>query len=382
MVPLRLAILSLPFIVATFVSAENPGDGLLPTPTLLDSMSIRESGQLEGPGTISRIDYFVRSRDGTGHITRLDMVSPSNSGTDSTVLLLDWTFPIPPIDIGDPIFSETPARTIYEDFHNGTPTGVDSSWSSWDATQKILVTTTTDQFSKCRWSDSSAFDAHDRLLSQYDCESDSVNDSTVVPLYYLYNAQYANATDSLPVREVSRDSSNGVISFGDSVSVWGNPNRPDSLLEGGMEGDLVKHFIRDSAGRLVQVTEYELGNSQLIGTETFTYDGQSRLILDIKPGNPGDTTQYLYAWSDATALRTRPSELRGFRLVGQNIEVSLPAPDRVRVDQLDLSGRVVENVADKTLPAGLSTIPLPSTSMGILRLRTSQGESDLMEPPR
>jgi len=379
---MRLAILSLSVLVVASGWAINPGHDLLPTPTLSDSVSIREWGPYGIPSTTYRVDYFVRSRDGMGHITRLDEVSPSNTGTDSTVILFDWTLPIPRLDVGDQIFPETPTRTDIKEFHDGSPSGTGTAWSSWDATQKILVTTTTDQFSKCRWSDSAAFDAHDRVVSQYNCEADSVNDSTVVELYYLYNAQYANATDSLPDREVSRDSSNGVISFGDSVSVWGNPNRPDSILEGGMEGNLVKHFVRDSAGRLVQVPEYELGNSQLAGTETFTYDGQGRLILDIKPGNPGDTAQYLYAWTDATALRTRPSELRGFRLVGQNIEVNLPVSDRLRVDQLDLSGRVVANIADKIFPAGQSNIPLPSTSMGILRLRTSQVESVLLEPPR
>jgi|GEM_PF-3805195 len=379
---MRLAVLSFPFVVASLVSAENPGHDLLPTFTLSDSVSIREWGPYGIPSTTYRNDYFVRSRDGMGHITRLDNVAPANTGTDSTVDLFDWTVSIPPLDVGDPLFPESPTRMVVEDFHAGTPIGTDTAWSSWDAGQKILVTTSTGQFKGCRWTDSSTFDVHDRLVSQYDCEADSVDDSTVVPLYYVYDASFASATDSLPVRELSRDSSNGVISFGDTVSVWGNPNRPDSLLEGGMEGDLVKHFIRDSADRVVQVTEHELGDPELLGTETFIYDGQGRLIYDIRSGVPGDTTQYLYAWSDATSLKTRPSELRVFRLVGQNIEVNLPVSDRVRVDQLDLSGRVVANVADKIFPAGLSTIPLPSTSLGILRFRSSHGGSSLLEPPR
>jgi len=379
---MRLAILSLPLILANFGWAEDLVEYLLPTFTLSDSVSVREWGPYGFPSEIYRDDYLVRSRDGNGRITRLDDVFSSNTETDSTVNLFEWTLSIPFYGAKNPFFSETWTRTIREDFQNGIFIGTDTFWSSWYPTQKALVMTASDQFGGCRWNDSIALDAYDRVLSQYDCEADSLNDSTVVPLYFVLNAQYTNTSDTVPSREVSRDSSIGVISFEDTVSVWGNPNRPDSLFEGGMDGDLVQRLIRDPSGRLVEISEYDPGSSQVVGTELFTYDSQGRLILDIKPGTPGDTTQYLYAWSDATTLRSRSSELRGFRIVGQNIEVNFPVSDRVRVDQLDLSGRVVAKIADKIFPAGKSTISLPSTSMGILRLRSSQGESVLLEPPR
>jgi hypothetical protein len=69
-------------------------------------------------------------------------------------------------------------------------------------------------------------------------------------------------------------------------------------------------------------------------------------------------------------------------LVGSDIEVNLPTSDRVRIDLLDPEGRVLANLADRTLPAGTSVIPLTSQALGFVRLHSSQGESVLLVPPR
>jgi hypothetical protein len=374
---MRKAIPIISLLAAVATLAAYPGYDLIPEFNLADSVSVREWGFQEASGSISRHDYFVRGRDGAGRVTRLDIVRPSVSGNDSEVFLYDWTLSIPSIYLGAAsIFTETPTRTISVDFLAGIQTALDTGWSSWDDSRKILTTTSSSQFVGCRWTDSSVFDAGNRLLFESDCEGDTVNASTVVPLYYLYNAMYANSTDSLPVREISRDSSNGVLTFQDTVSVTGNPNRPDTMIKGGAE----QYLTWDSAGRLAEIIDVPQVHGY--GMQSFKYDTQGRLILDIRSGAPGDTTQYLYAWSDATAIRPRALDHRGFRLVGSTVEVDLPASDRLRIDQLDLEGRVLANMADRLFPAGRSLLPLPSCAMGLVRLHSSQGESVLLVPPR
>jgi hypothetical protein len=371
-------ILSLLTAVASW--AAYPGDDLLPTYSVSDSVSVREWGFGE-VGTVSRQDVFFRARDVAGRIVRLDQVAPSGSGTDSTVLTFDWNVSIPSIYTGSPdFFSGTPSQIVSRSFHDGAQTGNDTTLSSWDSTRDVLVRTSSNQYGGCRWTDSSSFDAGHRMVFQEECSEDSGDFSTPVPLYYIYRAWYANPSDSMPVRESARDSCNGQFTLEDSLTVSGNPNRPDSLIWG--NGGTFETLSRDSMGRVVETTDFDHGVAQATGTATYRYDPQGRLIWYIQSGNIGDTTQYLYTWSDATGIRPRAPQLRGFRLVGSDIEVNLPTSDRVRIDLLDPEGRVLANLADRTLPAGTSVIPLTSQALGFVRLHSSQGESVLLVPPR
>jgi len=380
----RGSFLKVLLLLASMGWAAYPGDDLLPDFTLTDSVSLREWGDLDVPGSVFREDMFVRSRDGAGRITRLDDVMPSDSGRDSVVTWFDWTLSIPNVSTTETsIFRGIPTRKIEVAFHDGILTGSDTTWSSWDASSGILVQTNSAQYSACRWTDSAVFDVQNQLLFEAACNGDTSiepgKDTTVVPEHYLYRAWYANTTDTLPERESARDTVNGASQFADTLAVLDNPNRPDSLYVG---SGIIQAMVRDANGRVIENIDYQQGTRQVTGTENFTYDAQGRLVSDIQSGTPGDTVNFLYSWSEQTAIRTRSPDVRGFRLVGQALEVNLSAADRVRIDLFDMQGRVLANLTEGPLPDGRTVIPLPPNLMGIVRLRTTLGESEILVPPR
>jgi len=383
----RTGVLKVLLLLVSIGWAAYPGDDLLPDFTLIDSISLREWGDLDVPGSVFREDMFVRSRDGAGRITRYDKVMPSDSGRDSVVTWFDWTLSIPNVSTTETsIFRGTPTKKIEVAFHDGIMTASDTTWSSWDASNGILVERNSAQYSACRWTDSAVFDAENQLLFEAECNGDTSidpgKDTTVVPDHYLYRAGYANATDTLPDWESARDTVNGVSQYLDTLADLDNPNHPDSLYLG--SDGIIQVLVRDASGRVIENFDCQEGTRQVTWMENFIYDAQGRLISDIQSGTtgPGDTVNFLYSWSDQTAIRTQSPDLQGFRIVGHALEVNFTTSERVRIDEFDMQGRVLANLAEGPLPAGRTVIPLPSNSMGIVRLRTTSGESEILVPPR
>lgn len=288
---------------------------------------------------------------------------PISQTADSVIYRFQWTQTIP---VADNVSFGTPSREIEALFLDGAEQEVDTTWSNWDPINGILVRTASNQYTGCRWKDSSNFDAHNRLIFQEECLG------TIDAC--IYRAWFENPTDSLPRRSSLRDPSLGV-GWLDTIYASPNPNRPDTL-----NGNSSVVLVRDGSGRVVLARS--LGSTP--DSTIYRYDAQGRLIPKISVGsnNAQDTLLYLYSWNDATGIRrTAYSATHGARLVRDGLELDLPAPDRVRVDILTLDGKRHPVVADRNLNAGRILVPLSARVGELVRVRWSQGESILRVPP-
>jgi hypothetical protein len=352
-------------LVASFpaFAVVNPHALFEPHWTYADSFSQRISQPR--PFSNPRFDWIVDQKDGTGHPLLVEVRQPDDTTADSVVFHLEWSQEIPVADV--PSFG-TPTRTVEEIFLNGQEKEIDTGLSSWDPISRTLIRTETTQPSGCVWKDSSNFDAQNRLVFQMECigQGDA----------YIYRAWFENPTDSLPRRSSMNEPSLAPYALWDSVYATGNPNRPDTLL--GSEPDVL---VRDGAGRVVALNP----SGQSGDSSTYAYDSQGRLVLlRTFPGSYSswDTTAYLYSWNDAAGLLPPGVRMSGARIVGRDLELDLPAPDRVRADLLGLDGKLLSTIADRILPEGRTLVPISTRTGELVRIRSSNGESILRIPPR
>jgi hypothetical protein len=314
-----------------------------------------------------RYDWFIREKDASGHPLLVEAWEPIPLPTqtaDSVIYRFQWNQSIPIADVAS---FGTPSREILTSFLRGVEQEVDTIWSAWDPVSGTLVRTASNQYSGCRWKDSSNFDANNRLVFQEECLG------TIDA--YIYRAWFESPTDSLPARSSLHDPSLGAA-WMDTIYASPNPNRPDTLYE----TDPVV-LSRDGFGRVIAVHPV----SKQGDSATYAYDAQGRLVLwcQFQAASTGwDTTAYLYSWNDAAGLLPPGVRMSGARIVGRDLELDLPAPDRVRADLLGLDGKLLSTIADRILPEGRTLVPISTRTGELVRIRSSNGESILRIPPR
>lgn len=364
----------LAFVAATRIWAAKdgyPGDAFFPVTAGCDSLSTRwtQSGIPAG-----REDWIVREKNSAGQPVRIDRLLPTNGTYDSVAYRLDWSRQIPAYESDPFLRGATPSEVTQEWFLKGLSKLVVTITYAWNPDQRTLVTIRSDLPSSCRWTDSSTYDSMNRLIAKAKC-SVSTLDGISQTDTSNYRAWYAHPDDSLPASESARSSGWSPTSI-DSVYVVGNPNHPDSVIVYNSIAAAV--FTQDSQGHVVSVVQFLRGSPANWDTTVYRWDASGRLT-GIDEGTL--ITTYLYSWNDAAEIRPPSLRTAGIRIVGRNLELVLPDPQRVRVDILGLNGTRLGQV-DRNFSAGRTLLPLSMHRGELVRVRSSRGESILRIPPK
>jgi YD repeat-containing protein len=322
-----------------------------------------------------RYDRIIDSKDAQGRPLAFHIAETFDTTHVSASERLDWSPGIPGIAVWRQ-FGSTPARITISTAVGANEAEPFTGTFVWDPVARTITMTTSVDDSLCREKAMVVvLDAQNRMVSNTDCTSET-EDSLGVTVSRLVIRTSLNwfdgLADSLPRRSSLREASHSTSTLLDSVYAVGNPNRPDTLL-----GTNPTVLFRDGNGRVV--LEHPINGA---GDTSFTYDAAGRLIREIMQGaGTVDTVLYLYSWNDAAGLRPASFRMSGARIVGRDLQLDLPAPDRIRVDILDLDGKR-HGTIDRTFSAGRTSLPIAAPAGSLVRVRSSQGESILRIPPK
>ena len=362
--PLRISLLAL----AT-AWCQSPESLFEPSPDWTDSVSILE--RYEDASQTSRSDFFVLSKNAKGLPLRIEARATDDSGSHLATYEFTWgdDFPSSPNWGAWP----TPRRFVHSVAKNGILQHTDTTWSTWDPVQRILISTVSRSRGACRWADSMLFDPQRRLVYQQSCYYDDIAPPS--SYHTVFQAGYERVTDSFPRWASEREVNSGSDTFVDSMFSVGPANRPDSL-----RGTSPAVLLWNAQGRLL--ARRTLNNPN--GGEEYAYDATGRLIREIR--NPRsstpDTTTFLYAWGPSSLRRSAATRALSLRFVDRGLAIDLPTPDRIRLEVIGPDGARRTPTLVRNLPAGRTLLPISAKTGDLLRISSASDTTALPVPVR
>jgi|GEM_PF-2300009 hypothetical protein len=332
--------------------------------------------------------WIAGERDSKSRLLSSTYTNVWDNGTQLMKFSFQWDFDL---DYRvSPMLPKCPSRVVFEESHGQAKPKSDTDWYDWNSSSRTLLHRSSNQKLEtpiCAWIDSIVLDSRNRIAFQATCgEIDDASPSNIIHRQFV--RYWYEDTSKLPRSASSRVPD---LNWFDTLTVVGPIERPYAAnryhTDSAGTTQIIDSLEWNSRNQLVR-SKVKKGYRTSIYTDEFDGDRLVRHSARYWQGDSlVDTLLDVYRYTLAgTGVSHRTASRQLARIVMANglphLEIDLPAPEHIHVEQISMDGKRLALLTDRNLPAGRSTLPISVKPGQLLRIHTSRGQSTLVAPPR
>lgn len=327
------------------------------------------------------LQWTVGSRDAAGRPLQAHMAVHNGASSYTADHSYSWSF-----DVGLPTVVGTrrcPSRLVVAYRDSTGPVRTDTSWFSWNPTDRAMIRRDSWAWWKCPWTDSMVLDLEGRFVAKASCDLMIANGKDSLAKWTRMRRGYASTQAHLP-QWVTTEYADSLPRDKDSVAVQGPAERPTHALlfnwynfpTHTMVSTGTDSLLWDPSGKILSTTRWNTppagGVSTRIKSTEYTWNNeQLQTQTQVSWNGPAESRRrvstYLYSW-DATSSQhraPRPPALR--RTAAGRVSLTLPASGPARVEWVRPDGRRAL-LHSGPVPQGALELATPR-GMGFLRVQ-------------